>query len=118
MKKDAWLYSAAFLCGIATWVVVSTLSGRREAWDSELYFSMGMPTVCATSMILGFFEPKRSWRWGAVPMAGQFFWMLMKQGAGNLLPLGVIVFGLFSLPSIIAARFGAWMRTKWVKHTA
>jgi hypothetical protein len=47
-------------------------------------------------MAFAFFEPNRSWGWGVLPMVGQFVWMLLSQGPGNLLPLGVIVFGVLS----------------------
>lgn len=33
-------------------------------------------------------------------------------GPGNLLPLGVIVFGVLSIPPILAARFGAYLANR------
>jgi hypothetical protein len=51
---------------------------------------------------------------GALPMIGQFVWMLVSQGPGNLLPLGVIVFGVLSVPAIIAAQIAAFIATKTV----
>ena len=50
-----------------------------------------------------------------LPMVGQFVWMLISQGPGNLLPLGVIVFGVLSIPPIIAARIGAFFATRTAK---
>lgn len=112
MKKDYWLYGVTTVAGIIVWAVVSTISHRREAWDSESYFIFGMPVVCLVSAVLGFVEPGRPWRWGVAPLAGQFFWMLVTQGPGNLLPLGVIVFGIQSIPSIITAWLGAFVGKK------
>lgn len=112
MKKEYWLYGVAVVVGIVVWVVVSKASHRREAWDSELYFLVGMPVVCAASAILGMIEPSRPWRWGAVPLAGQFVWMLLTEGPGNLLPLGVIVFGILAIPSMLTARLGALVGRK------
>ncbi|HSF59766.1 MAG TPA: hypothetical protein VLD83_16955 [Candidatus Binatia bacterium] len=112
MKREYWLYLAAAVCGAAIWILIALASGRREAWDSGLYFSVGIPAVCLLSMAFAFLEPNRSWRWGILPLAGQFVWMLLSQGPGNLLPLGVIVFGLLSIPSIIAAWIGAFIATK------
>ena len=65
-----------------------------------------------SSMAFAFFEPNRSWRWGVLPLVGQFVWMLLSPGPGNLLPLGVIVFAVLSVPPIIAARIGAFIATK------
>jgi hypothetical protein len=112
MKKDARLYVMALVVGIVVWVVVSNVSHRREAWDSEWYFKMGVPVVCLLSAVLGFIEPRRSWRWGTAPLAGQFFWMLVTQGPGNLLPLGVVVFMILAIPSILTARLGASLGKK------
>jgi hypothetical protein len=114
--QQKWLYLSAFLLGIAVWIAVSALSGRREAWDSAWYFSVGMPILCAGSMILAFCEPGRSWRWGVAPFAGQFVWMLVSEGPGNLLPLGIVAFGIFSLPAILAARAGAFLANKRAAH--
>ena len=57
MKKDHWLYGVAVVAGIIVWVVVSTVSHRREAWDSQWYFLVGTPVVCVLSAVLGFVEP-------------------------------------------------------------
>ncbi|BAV32771.1 hypothetical protein SCL_0449 [Sulfuricaulis limicola] len=112
MKKDAWFYLVAAASGVLTWVLVSVISGRVEAWDSGLYFSVGMPVVCIVALVLGFLEPRRAWRWGVVPLLAQFLWMLLTQGPGNLLPLGIVVFVVLSLPSIVAARIGAFVAVR------
>ena len=112
MKKDVWLYVIAIMIGVLTCGVISMISGRKEAWESPSYFSVGMPVVCAASAILGFIESQKAWRWGIAPLVGQFFWMLFTQGPGNLLPLGLIAFGVLSVPSIITAKIGAFVRRR------
>jgi hypothetical protein len=74
MKKDHWLYGVAVVVGIIVWVVVSTVSHRREAWDSKWYWMAGVPVVCVVSAVLGLVEPSRPWRWGAAPLAGARWW--------------------------------------------
>jgi hypothetical protein len=115
MKKDTWFYGVSVVVGIIVWVVVSKVSHRREAWDSQWYFMVGVPVVCVVSAVVGFVEPVRPWRWGAAPLAGQFFWMLVTQGPGNLLPLGVLVFGILAIPSMLTARLGAFIGKKVVR---
>lgn len=100
-------YLMAALCGAAIWIAISLVSGRAEAWDSGLYFSVGIPAVCLVSLAFALFEPARWWHWGVLPLFGQFVWMLLSQGPGNLLPLGIVVFAVLSIPSIITARIGA-----------
>ena len=115
MKKEYWFYGIAVVTGILVWVAVSTASGRREAWDSQWYFLVSVPVVCVVSAALGFVEPSTPWRWGVAPLVGQFAWMLVTEGPGNLLPLGMVVFGVLSVPSIITARIGAFFGSKRAK---
>jgi hypothetical protein len=68
------------------------------------------------SLVFAFFVPQRSWRWGVSPLVGQFVWLLISEGPGNLLPLGVIVFAVLSIPPVIAARIGAYLSTRWVRR--
>lgn len=112
MKKEYGLYGTALLAGVLVWIVVAAFSGRREAWDSELYFTFGIPALCLVAGILGFVEPARSWRWGMVPLLGQAVWLFTTQGFGNLWPLGLVTFGIFAVPSIVTARVGAAVATR------
>jgi hypothetical protein len=107
MRKTGWLYGTAFVSGILVWILISSLSGKREAWDSDSYFTFGMPVVCLVAALLGYAEPERPWRWGSVPFVGQGVWMFATQGFGNLFPLGIVVLGLFAVPSIVTAKIGA-----------
>ncbi|MGH7166306.1 MAG: hypothetical protein ACREIS_12370 [Nitrospiraceae bacterium] len=112
MKKDFWLYGVAVVSGILVWVAVSTASGKSEAWDSEWYFLIGIPVVCVVSAGLGFVEPNRPWRWGLAPLLAQAVWMIATEGAGNLLPLGLVVFGVLAIPSMMTAWLGAFVGKK------
>jgi len=118
IKKETLLYAAAVAIGVVVWIAVSRATNKREAWDSEVYFSVGMPIVCFAAFVLGMIEPRRAWRWGVAPLVGQLVAMLVTQGIGNLLPLGVIVFAVLSLPSVLTARLGAFVRDRWLRRNA
>ena len=107
MRKIYVLYGAALFAGVLVWMLVIAVSGRREAWDSDLYFTLGIPALCLVAGMFGFYGPDRPWRWGLIPMAGQALCMLGMQGIGNLFPLGLIAFGIFAIPLILMARLGA-----------
>jgi hypothetical protein len=107
MKKELWLYGAACVSGVLVWVLVSILSGQTEAWDSESYLFFGIPALCLVACTLGFIEPNQPWRWGIVQILGQAVWMFASQGVGNFWPLGMVAFGLFAIPLIVAAGLGA-----------
>lgn len=107
MKREHWFYAIALLSGIAVWVVITALSGRREAWDSELYFTYGIPSLCLVAWLLSYLAPNNPWRWGMIPLVGQALWLFAVQGLGNLWVLGIVMFGIYAVPSIVAARLGA-----------
>ena len=106
-KKDTWFYVISVLSGVLVWIVVSAVSGKKEAWDSSWY-GAGYAFICVVSITLGYLKPVQTWRWGVLPFVGQFVWMLLSQGVGNLMPLGIIVFGVMSLPAVIAAKVEAY----------
>lgn len=116
MKKDSWFYVIAALSGILVWVVVAVMSGRREAWDSAAYFQVGIPALCLVSAVMGYLSPERAWRWGAIPLGAQLVCMLVTQGPGNLLPLGLIVGGILAVPPILAARLGAFIHRRTARQ--
>jgi len=112
VSKEFWLYGTAVMSGVGAWVLVSVVSGQREAWDSERYLLIGMPVVCVVSAGLSFVEPTRPWRWGLAPILAQAVWMFTTQGFGNLWPLGMVAFLVLAIPSILSAWFGAFLRKR------
>lgn len=112
MKREHWIYAVALLAGLVMWGSISIISGRTEAWDSGLYMSVGIPILCLIAGTLGFVEPRLYWRWGIVPLIGQAIWLFTAQGLGNLWPLTLVAFGMYAIPSILAARFGAFVKKR------
>ena len=98
--------------GAAGWIVITYVSGRREAWDSEYYFAILLPGLAVLIAWLGFLAPKRAWRWAFVPFAAQALVAVAMNPTGGLLPLGLIVFAVFGIvclvPAVLAAYFRRW----------
>jgi hypothetical protein len=95
--------------GAAAWVAPWLLLGRKEAWDHWSYFAVSIPVMCAAAAYAGYVAKARSWRWPLALALGQLAAALVLNGFGNLLPLGVIVFAILSVPMLIAAAVGAWL---------
>jgi hypothetical protein len=112
MKKESWCYLVAFLSGVVAWLVVSWVTGKTEAWDSSEYFTFVIPAMCLVAFFLALFAPERPSRWALMPFAGQLLTMLVAGDSFGLLPLGVIAFGILSVPAILAARAGAYLGRK------
>jgi len=98
----------AAVVGAALWVAVSMMSGRGEAWDSSAYWALAYPLAILVSALLGYFYPERTWRWPLVLFAAQFVAMVVRSSElGGLWPLGLVMFGILSLPAVLAARLAA-----------
>lgn len=100
----------AVAAGVATWFYVAHVSHRREAWDSEIYFTTALPALGLLIAGLGFAVPARPWRWAFLPFAGQAAAAFVQNPTANLLPAGLIVFGFFGAVCLAPAYAGAWVR--------
>jgi hypothetical protein len=111
-----WLaLSVATLVGALGWEFACRLSGHAEAWDSPYYWRMAYPAFAVVAFVFAYAWPRTAW---FVPFAfalGQALAMFAKNPGGSLLPLGVILFGVMSLPLLIPARFGARLRARKAK---
>ena len=58
-------YAFAAVAGALIWAGASVLSGRREAWDSSLYWTLGYPVAIASGGVIGYLATDRPWRWGS-----------------------------------------------------
>lgn len=103
-------YASAAAAGALLWVAASVLSGRTEAWDSSLYWLAAYPVGIVVSGFAGFMRADRAWRWGLTLMLAQAITLASMTFSFGLLPLGLIVFGVLAVPTMLAARLGAWIR--------
>jgi hypothetical protein len=39
-------YVASFIAGLAICLLITMISGRKEAWDAPEYFTLGIPVMC------------------------------------------------------------------------
>jgi len=113
MFQPAWATLTTIGVGAATWIVVAMFGGRREAWDSELFFA-ALPLIGLVAGVVSYFVPARFWRWAFFPFLGQFLVMFVQGVAAGasvaLMPFGLIVFAIFgafcTVPAVIGATAG------------
>ena len=102
LRKDLVPILAAISTGIVVNLYITNLTGRKESWDSALYFSIGIPIMCGVIAVLSFFFPERNWRWTAAMTVGQVIAMAANSdGSWSLWPLGLIAFTIVSLPQFL-----------------
>lgn len=103
-------YLAAAVAGIALWTTTAILGGRAEPWDTGIYWTGAYPLAILISAVLGFAFPERTWRWALTLMVSQMGVMIMAGSGLGLLPLGVILILILSLPAVLAAGLAGWLR--------
>ncbi len=113
-KQSLRTLYVALAGGAALWIATIAATGRSEAWDSSWYWEITYPLGIGLAALLGYLTPRRPWRWGfAVIMIQAPVLMFTSGNSWNLLPLGIAVFLLMSLPAIaaavVAARLRRWM---------
>jgi len=100
--------------GVTTWIGIGILSGRVEAWDSNLYWSVGFPFMTIAVLIIAYVWPIKPWRWGFTVIASQAVIGLIQAFPNiNLWPLSLITFFVLSLPLILAAYISSTLRKRF-----
>jgi hypothetical protein len=105
-------YGIAATVGVVGWLGISQLTHRREAWDSDLYFSWFLPSVALVVGGLAFFIPERTWRWAFTPFGAQAVVATVQNPDANLLPLGLLVFAFYGGLCLIPAKIGVALRRR------
>lgn len=113
MKSEAGAaYRAALAGGALLWFATAAISGRAEAWDSSLYWTVAYPLTVGLAGWLGYRAPERPWRWGLSAMLAQAVALAVTGADFGLLPLGLILFSVLALPAVGLAWFTAGLRLR------
>ena len=102
----------AAAAGVAVIEIATTALGPPLRIDWGWFNTAGLALLCLLAAGLGYLAPRHPWRWGFLPILVVPFWILLRGGGGNLWPPFAIAFMAFSIPPIIAAYAGAWLR-RW-----
>jgi len=106
MAGSALPFSIATFGGLLLWTATAVAGGRAEPWDSPLYWTVSYPAALAFCLVLGLVFPERPWRWALVLIGSQLLVMAFSSPGLGLLPLGLVMLGILSLPGVVLARIG------------
>jgi hypothetical protein len=108
--QDGWGWPLSMASGAALWSAIAMLGERREPWDAASFWSVGYPLSLVLVAAIGALFPQRTWRWAAAVMFAQVPVMVARGADYTLLPLGMIMLAILTLPALLTARAGAWLR--------
>lgn len=114
MKKYT-VHFISILLGVGLWTVISKTTGKSEAWDSGIYFSIGVPFLFVSNLILGMISPKDSVKWGLISTFSQIIPLAIFSGeVGGLWLMGLLLFFILSLPNMLANIIGSFFNKKLI----
>jgi len=94
----------SIVAGVVLELGIAAVGGRREAWDSEVYWTVGLPCVLVASAGLGYFSKRHAWLWTFLIIPSQVATMMVRSGEiGALWPLAVALSAVLSTPFVVAA---------------
>lgn len=105
-KKQLYLAATLSIIGLAVWITISKITNEVEAWDSGLYFLIGLPIMFGAAAIAGFIVPDRPWRWGILVVSLQPIALFTQGPSSPLSAVGVFFFLVFIAIAIGCAYLG------------
>jgi hypothetical protein len=103
----------AALTGAALELGIHAVSGRREAWDSTQYWTIGVPLALVISGAIGFFSRRTDWLWTLILIPSQVMTMMLRSAElSGLWPLTLVLSAILSAPFLFAAFIGSRFRRK------
>jgi len=111
-SNDFFPYVASTLCGLLVFFAITSATGKNEAWDDGIYYSVGIPFMCIVVFAIAYLFPRKPWRWALSMAGGQMLAALMHGSSLNLLPLAAIFMAVISIPQFLAAFVGSKLSRK------
>ena len=111
-KREILASIALALLGIVVWKVVTLTTGKLEAWDSLLYFALGLPAMLIGTAVAGYAVPQRSWLFGIAVVGLQPVALMADGELGPLVVVGLLTFGFLAAVCTLSAYLGGTLRSQ------
>jgi hypothetical protein len=111
--RTAALLAVAIGVGLEVWISLAT--GRREAWDSGLYWTVALPVAVVAAGAIGYLSRGNAWLAALLIVPGQVLAMAYRSGSiGSLTlwPLTLALSCLLGLPFALVAYVGQRLRRR------
>ena len=105
-------FALAATIGLALWAVASQIGHRAEPWDAPQFWSVFYPLAIIASGVLGLAFPTRPWRWAVTIILMQLPVMALGGSGFGLLPMGLVLLLVLTLPAIGLATLAGWLRKR------
>lgn len=100
-SKEYFSYAVSALSGLGVCLAISMVTGKKEAFDSEIYFSVGIPIMCVLIFAISYWFSEKPWRWTLSMAVGQSLAIVSGGNSLSLWPLAIIGMAILSVPQLI-----------------
>lgn len=107
--KQAW--PIVTLAALFLWVLVGAVSGVAEPWDWAGY-PAALAIAAALTAACGYLLPRGAGWWGPIVIFCQLPVMLLHATPGPLLPVGLLLLALQSVPAAFVGMATAHLRRR------
>ena len=116
MAKDTKriILIALAVAGAVVWIAIGAMTGRSEAWDSDVFWQLGTPLMMLINAVACFLDSRKILVKGFVSVSLQpVIMMIQNWGDFDLLPLGLILFIFLGMFYSIGGAAGAFVKNKF-----
>lgn len=113
-KNIRLAFTISILSGVFVWVFFRLYTNNSDPQSTISYWYIGYPILILASFITGYFFCIKVWRWPLLIISSQaIIGIVMSNGGGNLLPIGIIVHIIIFIPCLIASYCGLFLKSKF-----
>lgn len=112
-------YFFSALIGALVWIVIGAVVDTQEAWDSPVYFTVGLPVMALSVITVSGIWPSSPWRWAVFMVLPQAVAMFCQGYSSlNLWPLTLAMFFVLVLVLNVVAYLGSIIRKRVIEKNA
>ena len=107
MHNNKFASIVAICIGCIVWLAIWYTSNYSDPQGTDLYWYFGYPIMLLLSIVMGHYYSAHAWLWPLLMIMSQLAigFILIKSDL-NLLPIGILVYIVISVPCIAAGYLG------------
>jgi hypothetical protein len=114
-QKSKLPFAISIVVGTFVWYFFSFYTNHSDPQSTKVYWQIGYPILILASFITSYYFSVKVWRWPLLLIFSQaIIGIVMSKGGGNLLPIGIVVHIVISIPCFIAGYCGVLLK-KYVR---
>jgi hypothetical protein len=113
-QKNILPFAISIGIGTFVWYLFRFHTNHSDPQAIKIYWQIGYPILIVASFIISYYFSEKVWRWPLLLIFSQaVIGIVESKGGGNLLPIGIAVHIVVSIPCIIASYCGLFIKRKF-----